>query len=140
MAKLGALMQAAVSGGEAKPNVPDFDRVMMVTGEIKTPQRILPVLGFHGQELCPSQVGVQLGLGDQADQAQQGLVDGVPEQARFNYLDPERQHVEGGRYRILKKRTKEMSTIKGNKGIKQNLTLSSDEDDRDEDYVPKGTV
>ena len=95
MAKLGALMQAAVSGGEAEPNVPDFDRVMMVTGDIKTPQRILPVLGFHGQELWPSQVGVQLGLGDQADQAQQGLVDGVPEQARFNYLDSKRQHVDG---------------------------------------------
>ena len=54
-------MAAVTSGGEARPNFPDFNKVMMITGEIKEPKRIMPVYGFNGQELWPSDVGVKLG-------------------------------------------------------------------------------
>ena len=51
MARLGGLMAALASGGEAQPNYPTFNKVMMVTGELKEPKRILPVFGFDGREL-----------------------------------------------------------------------------------------
>ena len=54
-------MAALACGGEAQPNYPNFKNVMMVTGEVKVPKRVLPVYGFDGKELWPSEVGLQLG-------------------------------------------------------------------------------
>ena len=138
MARLGGLMAAAASGGEAQPNFPKFDKVMMITGEVKQPKRVLPVFGFNGQELWASEVGVKLGLAqDMKDK--QGLTEGRPLQARFNMLEKETVHVEGGRYVHTGKRQNMKSPIKVEKRIKQNITMDSDDEDDDKDFNPPGT-
>ena len=138
MARLGGLMAAAASGGEAQPNFPTFDKVMMITGEVKQPKRVLPVFGFHGQELWASEVGVKLGMvQDMKDK--QGLTEGRPLQARFNMLERETVHVEGGRFVHTQKRQKKTSPIKVEKRIKQKIVVDDLDDlDDDEDYTPAG--
>ena len=141
MARLGGLMSAVTSGGEAQPNFPDFNKVMMITGEVKEPRRVLPVFGFNGQQLWASEVGMK--LGDQDEVEEDGLSQGDPLPVRFNWMDKEQQHVEGGRYLAANqghKRRKDDSSLKVGKRIRQNISVSSDEDDLDEDYAPAGTV
>ena len=142
MAHLGGLMSATVSGGEAEPNFPDFDRVMLVTGQVVTPRRVLPVVGFHGQELWPSDVGMRVGAGGQNTLADKGLHEGAPVSAKFNHMDTTRQHVEGGRHVLVKSKDKRRmigSPLKARKRIKQNISLSSSEEEDDEDFTPAGT-
>ena len=127
---LGRLMAAAVSGGEAQPNFPDFNKVMMVTGEVKTPKRVLPVFGFNGQELWPSDVGVKLGCQEDVDN--KVLAEGEPFAVNFNWMAEERMQVEGGRYVHTKKDSKRKGNalpLQVNKRIRQNIDLSSDDDE-----------
>ena len=143
MAKLRGLMAASMSGGEARPNYPDFDRVMMITGEVKVPERVLPVVGFHGQELWPSKIGLRVGLADEKEVEEEGLVVGTPTTARFNYLESSRQHIEGGRFVMSKgqnKRQVVLSPLKVNKRIRQNIDSDSDDSVADKDYVPGGNI
>ena len=132
-------MAAMTSGGEARPNFPDFNKVMMITGEIKEPKRIMPVYGFNGQELWPSDVGVKLGC--QEDITAEGLAEGAPLSAKFNWMENDKQHVEGGRYvanEVTRKRPAD-KPIQVGKRIRQNIEhLSSEESDDDRDYIPKG--
>ena len=113
MARLGGMMAALASGGEAQPNYPNFKNVMMVTGEVKVPKRVLPVYGFDGKELWPSEVGLQ--LGEDHDEDQQ-LTTGEPIPATFNWKDNTKEHIEGGRF-VEAKRKMVLSPIKGNKRI-----------------------
>ena len=129
-------MSATVSGGEAEPNFPDFDRVMLVTGQVVTPRRVLPVVGFHGQELWPSDVRMRLGAGGQNSLADKGLHEGAPVSAKFNHMDTTRQHV------LVKSKDKRRmigSPLKARKRIKKNISLSSSEEEDDEDFTPAGT-
>ena len=51
--------------------------------------------------------------------------------------------MEGGRFMVKAARDKKrpgLSPVKGNKRIRQNIELDSDENDMDEDFAPKGTV
>ena len=134
MARLGGLMAALASGGEAQPNYPTFNKVMMVTGELKEPKRILPVFGFDGRELWPSEVGVKVSVEDEDHEGVR--VTGAHVEASFNWKDKTTAHIEGGRHVRIKK-PRVVSPIRVNKRIRQDFTLSSD-DETDQDFVPTG--
>ena len=106
---------------------------MLVTGQVVTPRRVLPVVGFHGQELWPSDVRMRLGAGGQNSLADKGLHEAAPVSAKFNHMDTTRQHV----VKSKDKRRMIGSPLKATKRIKQNISLSSSEED--EDFTPAGT-
>ena len=130
-------MAAMTSGGEAQPKFPEFNKVMMITGEIKEPKRVLPVFGFDGQELCESEMGVRLCY--EEDITQDSLSVGAPLVPQFNWLASGKQHLEGGRYIVNKsnrKRSNETELVVG-KRIRQRIDrLTSDDSSDDETYVP----
>ena len=144
LAHLGGLMSALVSGGEAEPKIPEFECVLLVTGQIVRPKRVLPVFGLQGQQLWGSDVGISLGTVDPALLPDQGLAEGAPATARFNFMDPTRQHMEGGRFiKSFGQKKTAKRPIKVGGRIQQDLSLEEveeDDDDDDSDYVPKGKI
>jgi hypothetical protein len=139
MAKLGGLMAALVSGGEAEPVFPSFEKVMMLDGTTRTPDRVVPVHDMDGQVLFGSDLGLKV-----------GQVEVDPEQ--LPVVQPPREiainnpgfHHEGGRVtkqqyqQKLKRKAK--PALKTSKRIKQQFSvddLDSDEDDEDNEFVAK---
>ena len=136
------------AGGEAEPVFPTFDSVLLVTGQIVKPRRVLPVTGFHGQELWSSDVGLQVSSAD-PETLEPGHQLGAPQEAYFNSMRKDRQHLEGGRYMVVQdeeradkapaqRKRKASNTMKTGKRIRQNLTvddLELDGDDDDAEFV-----
>lgn len=134
------------AGGEAEPVFPTFESVLLVTGQIVKPRRVLPVTGFHGQELWSSDVGLKVSSKD-PETLEPGHQLGAPQEAHFNRDRRDRQHLEGGRYMEVEegadkapaqRKRKPSNTMKTGKRIKQNLTVADldlDEDD-DAEFVP----
>ena len=83
------------AGGEAEPVFPTFDSVLLVTGQIVKPRRVLPVTGFHGQELWSSDVGLQVSSAD-PETLEPGHQLGPPQEAHFNSMRKDREQLEGG--------------------------------------------
>ena len=121
MARLGGMMAALVSGGEAQPIFPDFDSVLLVTGQVVKPKRVLPVLGFDGQELWTSEMGLKLGSAD-VNAVPEGCKQGPAERPTFNWMREGIQPMEGGRYMVVDK-----TPITVSKRKRQEINLSSDE-------------
>jgi hypothetical protein len=136
------------AGGEAEPVFPTFDKVLLVSGQIKRPKRILPVHGLGGEELWASEEGVQLGL-VVPDELPHDKVIGKAKEVVFNWMT-DKQHLEGGRYMmkekknvenvVVNKQKRKRQTLKVNKRIPQNIILTSDEDEGDTDYLPLGNI
>ena len=157
MAALGGLIQALVTGGEAVPVFPSFNKVMLVDGRLVEPKRVVPVYGLDGKVLFGSEVGVQL---DRKKLDPENLpIGGPPKVVNFN----EFEHLEGGR--VTKKLTKTKSAARrGGKGPvrsgsgrngkkkkgpelqvgkRRKLNLTEDDlvpSDEDEEYAPKGPL
>ena len=140
------------AGGEAEPQFPIFDSVLLVTGEIRKPKRILPVVGFDGVELWPSQVGVHQGVVD-ADHLPAQHTYGENQEVVFNWMSNIR-HMEGGRVMFDKRKSplkmpdpkpahvkkSQKQALQVGPRIRQNLKELSEEDDSDPEYVPKSNI
>ena len=135
------------AGGEAEPQFPNFDKVLLINGQIKKPKRILPVHGLGGEELWASEEGVKLGMVEPDELPQDKLI-GTAKEVIFNWMT-DKQHLEGGRYMVKEKQNRNVvenkqnrkrKVLKVNKRIPQQISLTSDEDDGDEDYLPQGDI
>jgi hypothetical protein len=121
MATFGGLTAAVVTGGEAVPVFPSFNKVMMLDGTTREPKRIVPVYGLDGRVLFGSDVGIEVDTLEFEDT--DDLPAGGPNRV-IKYNDPE-YHLEGGRVARQKGGEKKGKGVKlaTKKRIKQNRTL-----------------
>ena len=70
-----------------KPNLPDFESVLLVMEQIERPQCVFPEFGLNGQQLWGSQVGITSGRVGTASITGQGIIKREPIQASFYFID-----------------------------------------------------
>ena len=106
------------------------------------PKRVFPVLGFDGQKLWTSEMGLKLGSAN-VNAVPEGCTQGPAERPTFNWMREGIQPMEGGKFMVVDKqkkptkRARAETPITVSKRKRQEISLSSDEGE-DEDYVPKG--
>ena len=115
MAKLGGLLAAAVSGGEAAPVFPSFNKVMLLDGTTVEPKRVVPVYGIDGQLLFGSACGVVI---EEIEDISELPAAGPPMVIEYNQPG---YHLEGGRVSKEKSSSKVTNQKSGHRVVNQNV-------------------